>query len=167
MPQPSDRVRPLQGPLPCSGVAKRWRGLGLASLASLSLGLGLPAFSGQARPAPLDPRVYPPASLFRSLQLTTLACSRENNTESCQQARQQADPLLDHPRLPASCKDALWSIRERAVVASGNTYQRREGIDRLANDLVVFCRERGKPSAKPGEGAAPGSPFSGLNPSQK
>jgi len=165
MPQPSGRVHPLQGRWPFSGVARRWRGLGLASLASL--GLGLTAFSVQAGPAPLDPRVYPPASLFRSLQLTTLACSRENNAGSCQQARQQADPLLDHPRLPASCKDALWSIRERAVVASDNTYQRREGIDRLANDLVVFCRERGKPSGKPNESAAPGSPFSGINPSQK
>jgi hypothetical protein len=41
----------------------------------------------------------PTAEELRQLQLLTLACGRDNTPEPCLQARQQADPLLDHPRL--------------------------------------------------------------------
>jgi len=160
MPQPSGRVHPLQGRWPCSGVARRWRGLGLASLACL--GLGLPAFSSQAGPTPLDPRVYPPASLFRSLQLTTLACSRENNADSCQQARQQADPLLDHPRLPANCKDLSSQMLAKAQPAATNSFSRRQAITDPAERLLLVCRSSEKPEASDTPAAKPAG-VGGIN----
>ena len=56
-----------------------------------------------------------------------------------------ADPLLDHPLLPASCKDNLWNIRERAVVSPSNSYERRERLNREATDVTVLCRPATKP----------------------
>ena len=67
-----------------------------------------------------------------------------------------ADPLLDHPRLSASCKDSLWAIRQRAVVASTNSRDRRDAIDRAARDVTVFCRQPARPASTSGSGA--GSP---------
>ena len=84
-----------------------------------------------AGPALADtlPDGFPPPEVFRKLQLTTYACGRENTASSCEQARLQADPLLDHPRLPASCKDVLWKIRQKAVAAPSNGFERRDPID--------------------------------------
>jgi hypothetical protein len=81
------------------------------------------------------------------LQLTTYACGRDNTASSCEQARLQADPLLDHPRLPASCKDVLWKIRQKAVVAPSNSFERRDPIDAAANEVTVFCRQLPKAKA--------------------
>lgn len=92
-----------------------------------------------ARAAPAA-AVLPPAELFRSLQLLTLACGRDNKEESCRQARDLADPLLDHPRLSSRCKDVLWNIRQQAQTAASNSLERREQIDRAARDVTVFCR---------------------------
>ncbi|MFO0138183.1 MAG: hypothetical protein ACK535_09220, partial [Cyanobacteriota bacterium] len=39
------------------------------------------------------PETYPPPEIFRTLQLTTYACGRDNTASSCEQARLQADPL--------------------------------------------------------------------------
>ncbi|MEB3276611.1 MAG: hypothetical protein VKM92_06560 [Cyanobacteriota bacterium] len=98
----------------------------------------------------LDPKTFPPTQLFRELQLTTVACGRENAAEPCDKARAMADPLMDHPKLPASCKDTVWNIRERAVVAGKNTYERREALNRDSTDLIALC----KPATKPlGSGA--------------
>ena len=96
-----------------------------------------------AGPALADtlPDGFPPPEVFRKLQLTTYACGRENTASSCEQARLQADPLLDHPRLPASCKDVLWKIRQKAVAAPSNGFERRDPIDAAANDVTVFCRQ--------------------------
>lgn len=102
--------------------------------------------SGQAQQATkLDPDTFPPNQLFRELQLSTIACGRENTAVPCEKARGMADPLLDHPKLPASCKDTLWDIRERAVVASKNSYDRRETLNRDSSDLIALC----KPATKP------------------
>lgn len=106
----------------------------------------------QAAPAPTyPPEVFPPAGAFRSLQLNTLACGRENSPERCAEARRQADPLLDHPRLPARCKDVLWSIRNLAVEAPSNSLARREPIDKAALEVTTACRQvlRVKPEDKP------------------
>jgi hypothetical protein len=127
----------------------------VALLVSLPLHGTLPL---QAAPE-LPP--FPPAADFRSLQLITLSCSRENTPETCGQARQLADPLLDHPRLAASCKDALWSIIQRAVVAPSNSFQRRDAIDREARRLTVVCRQQ-LPAATP-SGEGPPGPRGGLN----
>lgn len=102
-----------------------------------------------------DPAIFPSNQLFRELQLSTIACGRENSAAPCDKARSMADPLMDHPKLPASCKDTLWNIRERAVVASKNSYERREALNRDSSDLIALC----KPATKPiGSGTQPGKP---------
>lgn len=116
----------------------------LVLLASLPL---LGASPVRAEPA------FPPSDDFRSLQLVTLDCSRENSPEPCAQARSLADPLMDHPLLPASCKDVLWTIRQQAVVATSNSFERRERIDRAARRLTSVCRQQ-LPAAKPSDGGA-------------
>jgi hypothetical protein len=116
-----------------------------------------------APPATIPPDVFPPPSLFRSLQLTTLACGRDNSAERCAEARRQADPLLDHPRLPARCKDVLWSIRNLAVEAPTNSLSRRDPIDQAAAEVTLACRPvlRIKPESKP-PAAAPTAPAGGA-----
>jgi len=137
-----------------SGIGRRG-GCGLAAdlLAALLLG---------AAPAGAQPvSLYPPASQFRSLQLLTLSCGRDNTSASCDKARAMADPLLDHPRLSASCKDSLWAIRQKAVTAPTNSPERRDGIDRAAKDVTVLCRQPNRPATAGGTGAAgapPGAP---------
>lgn len=128
-------------------------GLGLLSTALLSLGLLGPApMRGAEKEVP-----YPSTDLFRRLQLDVLDCGRENAAASCDAARKVADPLMDHPRLPASCKDLLWTIREKAVVAPTNSFNRRELLNRAAADVMPVCRERNlvKPVAKPEEQKGP------------
>jgi hypothetical protein len=111
-----------------------------------------------APPAAFPPDVFPPLSVFRALQLTTQACGRDNMAERCLDARRQADSLLDHPRLPARCKDVLWSIRSLAVEAPTNSLARREPIDQAASEVTLACRQviRAKPEPKP-TGAPPAS----------
>jgi hypothetical protein len=134
--RPDRAARPLLGAL-----------LGLCSL--------VPAVAIAQTSGRIDPTQFPPTELFRQLQLNTVACGRDNSPEPCQQARATADPLMDHPRLPASCKDTLWDIRERAVVVSKNSYERREALNRDATDLLVLC----KPATKPvGSGSQPATP---------
>jgi hypothetical protein len=111
---------------------------------------------GSLRAAP-DPQVFPPSETFRKLRLITLTCGRENTAESCDSARALADPLLDHPRLPASCKDALWAIRQRATVAPSNSFSRRDPIDQAAQDLLVFCRQQQAEAKEKTGGGGPGS----------
>ena len=125
-------------------------------------GCGLTAVMLLVAPAIAAPdTLYPPASQFRSLQLITLACGRDNDTASCDKARAMADPLLDHPRLSASCKDSLWAIRQKAFAAPLNSGERRDAIDRAAKDVTVFCR----PPAKPATASGSGTSGSGGGPS--
>lgn len=104
---------------------------------------------------------YPSTDLFRRLQLDVLDCGRDNAAASCDAARKVADSLMDHPRLPASCKDLLWTIREKAVVAPTNSFNRRELLNRAAADVMPVCRERTtvKPAAKPEEQKGPSLKF--------
>jgi hypothetical protein len=116
-----------------------------------------------APPATIRPDEFPPASLFRTLQLTALACGRDNTAERCAEARRLADPLLDHPRLPARCKDVLWSIRNLAVEAPANSLARRDPIDQAAAEVTVACRQvlKVKPEGKP-QGAPPAAGEGGV-----
>jgi hypothetical protein len=134
--------------------------------AALARRVGFAAVLLLATPVGAAPAsLYPPASAFRSLQLTTLACGRENDAASCDKARAMADPLLDHPRLSASCKDSLWAIREKAVAAAANSGERRDAIDRAAKDVTVFCRQPGGPAPAAGSGSGgSGSPFTAPAP---
>jgi hypothetical protein len=104
---------------------------------------------------------YPSADLFRRLQLDVLTCGRENTPSSCEAARMVADPLMDHALLPASCKDVLWTIREKAVVAATNSFNRREVLNKAAAELIPLCRERDKvkPAAKQDDNKAPAIRF--------
>ena len=133
----------------------RSRLAGLGVLAALGLLHAAPLMAGQKEPD------YPSTDLFRRLQLDVLDCGRENNAASCDAARKVADPLLDHPRVPASCKDLLWTIREKAVVAATNSFNRREQLNRAAADIMPICREREavKPAAKPEEKKGPSLKF--------
>ena len=117
----------------------------------LAGGLAMPS-ALRAAPKELS---YPSTDQWRQLQLTVLACGRENTASSCDLARSTADPLLDHPQLPATCKDTLWTIRDQAVVAASNSYARRERLNKAASELLPLCRERNAnpaPNNKPDQG---------------
>ncbi|MEB3201958.1 MAG: hypothetical protein VKK05_03980 [Synechococcus sp.] len=126
--------------------------------------LGLLNFPLQA--APKDPP-YPTMEQLRELQLLTFTCGRENTAASCNKAHAMADPLMDHPRLGANCKDAIWTIRERTQSSATNSYERREAINRAGQDLIPFCKLQtrtvvpskndDKPQQKKGFGLIPGS----------
>lgn len=121
----------------------------------LPLGLAQPGLSAPAAAA------YPPAETFRRIQLSTFACGRENTAESCDKARGLADPLLDHPRLPSSCKDALWDVSQLARTAPQNSFARRDPIDEAANRVRLLCRQPVQPASAgkngSGSGGAAGS----------
>ena len=107
-----------------------------------ALALGLIALlAAPLQAAPKDPP-YPSMELLRELQLHTFACGRDNTTEACSKARTMADPLMDHPRLGATCKDAIWTIRERAKPATTNTFERREALNRAGQDVIPFCKQQ-------------------------
>ena len=136
-------------------------GFGRATCFGLMLGL-----AGPLQAAPQDPP-YPTMEQLRQLQLDTFSCGRENTIESCAKASTMADPLMDHPRLGASCKDAIWTIREKAKPAATNSYERREALNRAGQDLLPFCKqqtrtvapvkEKDKPKEKKGFGLIPSS----------
>ena len=97
-----------------------------------------------AKPS-LEP--FPSRDALRELQLKAYGCSRENTARLCTSTRDLADPLMDHPRLPASCKDALWELLQAASASSDNSYLRRDSIDRPARRITVVCTEPVKPKA--------------------
>ena len=85
---------------------------------------------------------YPTLDALREIQVAALDCGRENQSSFCDKARSMADPLMDHPKLAASCKDAVWSILQQAKVASPNSYERREQLNKASSDLLVFCKQQ-------------------------
>jgi hypothetical protein len=93
---------------------------------------------------------FPSEESLKELQLITIACARDNTPESCAKSRELADPLMDHPRLPASCKDLIWSIVQNAKPAARNSYQRREVLSDPAQRMLLVCRsmELTKPEAQ-------------------
>lgn len=141
---PAHRIR-LPGP--------RW--LVASTLGLLAAAAGPPAARAQAGWVP-----FPSQASLREVQLAALACARENTAEACARSRSLADPLLDHPRLPASCKDLLWSLSERSVPAASNSFSRREALVAPAQSLLAVCRSREKPP-EPAPSTAPGGPGSG------
>jgi hypothetical protein len=131
--------------------------LALAPLALAPLAL-VPLIQGPAAQARVQDPPIPSEGELRELQQLVFACGRENSSGPCEQARRQADPLLDHPRLAGSCKDVLWQIREQAVVASENSFSRRERLDRTGADLLRLCQPRRPRPATPTPGPGTGSP---------
>jgi len=88
---------------------------------------------------------YPSTETLREVQLAALACARDNTSDTCNSARKLADPLMDHPRLPGGCKDALWSIIQKSTPASSNSLARRDAIGDPAGRLLLLCRSSDKP----------------------
>ena len=107
--------------------------------------LGFSSHTFLVQAAPYVP--FPSADLIREVQLTALTCARENTANSCEQARRIADPLMDHPRLPANCKDVIWQVIQKSQPASSNSFQRREAITNPAQKLPMVCRSAEKPPA--------------------
>lgn len=92
---------------------------------------------------------WPSQDTFMALQKEAFLCSLNNSQDQCDDVRQHADELMDHPRLPAVCKDVLWSLVGKARVATTNSFQRRDSIDQPARRLIGVCSEPVKPSKKP------------------
>ena len=96
---------------------------------------------------------WPSKEKQKEIQSAAFSCSRENTKTTCERARQLADPLMDHPRLPGLCKDELWNLMQKAKVAAKNNYKRRDAIDFSARRISKVCAEPKKkkdPKAKPG-----------------
>ena len=72
---------------------------------------------------------WPSQDTLNTLQKEAFLCSLNNSTDPCDGTRKRADELMDHPRLPAICKDVLWSLVGEAHVAATNSFQRRDAID--------------------------------------
>ena len=119
--------------------------------------LGLAILAPCAVRAQLKYVPFPTKSELRSLQLLAYACSRENTVDTCTRMSEIANPLMDHPRLPAACKDTLWELLQEAKPATTNSYQRRDSIDSPARRLTVVCADPEKPS-KPNSPPSAGSP---------
>jgi len=109
------------------------------------------SLTGLQAPATAQSTVaFPSPESLRQVQLAALGCARENTSETCTEARRLADPLMDHPRLPGGCKDALWAILQTAKPASSNSIARRDAITDPAQRLLLVCRSSEKPpSDKP------------------
>jgi hypothetical protein len=136
----------------CRQIATAAKPWGLLAAASTSL---------NAAAAPFVP--MPSSDSLRQVQLAALACARENTAASCERARQLAEPLLDHPRLAAACKDQAWSIRQKAQPAPDNSFARREAISQPAGLLLTACRSNDKPApAAAPPAAAPASGGGGF-----
>jgi hypothetical protein len=119
--------------------------------------LGLAILAPCAVRAQLKYVPFPTKSELRSLQLLAYACSRENTVDTCTRSRELANPLMDHPRLPAACKDTVWELMQEAKPATTNSSQRRDSIDSPARRLTVVCSDPAKPS-KPNNSPSAGSP---------
>ena len=92
---------------------------------------------------------WPSQDIFRALQKEAFLCSLNNSPDLCDRSRKRADELMDHPRLPAICKDVLWSLVGEARVAATNSFRRRDAIDQPARRLIRVCSELVKPSKEP------------------
>ena len=91
---------------------------------------------------------WPSHDVLKTLQKEAFLCSLNNSPDQCERARQRADELMDHPRLPAICKDVLWRLVKESRVAATNSFQRRDAIDKPARRLIGVCSEPVKPSKK-------------------
>ena len=92
--------------------------------------------------------LWPSQDLLQMLQKKAFLCSLNNCPDQCDPARQRANELMDHPRLPVICKDVLWSLVKESHVAATNSFQRRDAIDQPARRLIKVCSEPVKPSKK-------------------
>ncbi|MFZ9570414.1 MAG: hypothetical protein ACO28M_11295 [Vulcanococcus sp.] len=128
----------------------------LVSMAAVLVSVAMPE---AGRSGPYVP--FPSQESLRQVQLAALACARDNTADSCSKARQLGDPLMDHPRLPANCKDLIWQMLAKAQPAATNNFSRRESISDPAERLLLVCRSAEKPEAAEAPAAKPSS--GGIN----
>jgi len=121
----------------------------------LTLLLSLAVLRGPAAQAAVEYVPLPTNDELRTLQLLAFECSRTNESQSCERTRVTADPLMDHPRLPAACKDTVWELIQASTVVETNTFQRRDKIAGIARRLTVVCAKPVKPQQQPPQ--APGN----------
>ena len=99
---------------------------------------------------PYEP--WPSKDQLRGIEQAAYSCSRDNSTEACARVRQLADPLMDHSQLPGLCKDVLWSLIDKAKVASTNDFRRKDVITITARRIPRVCAEpvmkREKPKSR-------------------
>ena len=91
---------------------------------------------------------WPSEDTLSTLQKEAFLCSLKNSKDPCDHTRKRAEELMDHPRLPAICKDVLWSLVGEARVAATNSFRRRDAIDQPARRLMRVCSEPVKPTKK-------------------
>ena len=84
---------------------------------------------------------WPSQDALKTLQKEAFLCSLNNRKDQCDRSRKRADELMDHPRLPALCKDVLWSLVGESRVAATNSFRRRDAIDQPARRLMRVCSE--------------------------
>ena len=131
-----------------------WPSPAALALASLAFGSGV-ALPNIGYAVPYVP--FPSQDTLRQVQLAALACARN-------QARKLGDPLMDHPRLPANCKDLIWQMLAKSQPAPTNSFARRQAISDPAERLLLVCRSSEKPEATEapaGKPAAGGINFGG------
>ncbi len=122
---------------------------------TVAAGVVLGIAGGAVRAQAASDVTFPSQELLRKVQLAALACARENTAPSCDQARQLGDPLMDHPRLPANCKDLIWQMLGKAQPAATNSFSRRQAITDPAERLLLVCRSSEKPEATDTPAAKP------------
>jgi hypothetical protein len=140
----------MRSPLAAVMTASREWSCALASGTAL---IGAAVLPVAVLSAPYVP--FPSQESLRNVQLAALACARENSPESCSKAKQLGDPLLDHPRLPANCKDLIWQMLDQTKPAATNSFSRREAISKPAEQLLLVCRSSDKPEATAAPEAKP------------
>ena len=91
---------------------------------------------------------WPSQNTLSTLQKEAFLCSLNNKRDLCDRSRKRADELMDHPRLPAICKDVLWNLVGEARVAATNSFRRRDAIDQPARRLMRVCSEPVIPTKK-------------------
>jgi hypothetical protein len=136
-----------------------WRLPAAPALASAAALLVVGALPGWGRTPSEVP--FPSPESLRQVQLAALACARENTSEACNQARKLGDPFMDHPRLPANCKDLIWQMLAKSQPASMNSFSRRQAISDPAEKLLLVCRSSEKPEAAETPAAKPSA--GGIN----
>jgi hypothetical protein len=105
---------------------------------------------------------FPSKDELRTIQLKAFDCSRENTAESCERTRALADPLMDHPRLPAACKDAIWDLTSGKQRLSTPRQHRQAGPPphrrlRRSSETQAHGAEAWKPHSQSNVNRWPGS----------
>ena len=82
---------------------------------------------------------------LNKILIKAYACSKENTIIACNQVRGLANPLIDHPKLSAVCKDLVWDLLQNAKSAKVNDLKRKNSIDFPARKMINACIKKVNP----------------------